>query len=305
MLYDTNWWGGFEIGPMTSYFVSGDGRFAAQMGMFAALDKSGNLRPQPGASLLAFANEKLVWVYDYYGGVLTESVHTEPVPPFPPSGVQPGSPAAQTAIAGTTATIEKWLAAYNDRDTEAFLSAYAEGAEYTDVVSPDWRVMTKSQLAADVASHFPRAEFQSRLEASPGSPGVAHGFLLRFRRWPLRRRAGKLPGQGNERRQADGRHLAVAWRQDRPAVQLHLHGSGSAAALAADLLQPWQPSTSGATARPWLLNDGAWAPPPARGCWRRSAFRPTAGSMMRTCAGRPAPPAAPAPPAREPHPLSP
>ena len=170
MLYDTNWWGGFEIGPMTSYFVSGDGRFAARMSMFAARDKSGTLRPQPGASLHAFANEKFVWVYDYYGGVLTESVHTEPVPLSSPSAVELGSPATQTAIAEATATIDMWLAAYNGRDAEAFLSAYAEEATYTDVVSPDWRVMTKSELAADVASHFPRAEFQSKLEASPGSP---------------------------------------------------------------------------------------------------------------------------------------
>lgn len=61
MLHDANWWKGFQT-RITTYFVSWDGRFAADLSMFAARDESGNLPWQPGASLLAFANGKIVWV---------------------------------------------------------------------------------------------------------------------------------------------------------------------------------------------------------------------------------------------------
>jgi hypothetical protein len=91
------------------------------------------------------------------------------MPTIPASAVAPYSAAAQTAVAEATAAIEKWLAADNGRDAKAFLSLYAENAKYVDVVSPKWRVMTKSRLAADVASSFPRTEFASKLEPSPGS----------------------------------------------------------------------------------------------------------------------------------------
>ena len=94
---------------------------------------------------------------------------TTPMPAIPPGVVRPGSPAAERAIAEATATIEQWLAAYNGRDAASFLSFYAEDARYVDLVSPEWRIMTKSQLVADVASRFPRDEFQSKLEPSPGS----------------------------------------------------------------------------------------------------------------------------------------
>ena len=160
--------GRFDV-ALTSYFVSGDGRFAATLGTFSSQDDSGNLVPQPYASLLAFENDKIVWVYDYYGGALSETEQAEPMLGIPPSVIEPGSPEAQTAVAETTATIQQWLAAYNARDAGTFLSFYAEEARYVDVVSPDWRVMTKSDLAEDVASHFPRIEFESTLEPSFGS----------------------------------------------------------------------------------------------------------------------------------------
>ena len=82
----------------------------------------------------------------------------------------PASPDAQAAVAEATATLETWLAAFNGRDAEAFLAAYADGATYTDVVRPEWRVLDKTELAADVAAHFPRAEFETRLEPPAGSP---------------------------------------------------------------------------------------------------------------------------------------
>ncbi len=69
------------------------------------------------------------------------------------------------------------MPAYNGRDATSFLSFYAEDAKYVDVVSPRWRVMTKSRLAADVASRFPRSEFASKLEPEPGSPMAGSYFV--------------------------------------------------------------------------------------------------------------------------------
>ena len=164
--------GAFEV-ALTSYFVSSDGRFAATLGTFSEQDESGNLVAKPYASLLAFEDDQIVWVYDYYGGAMSP---TEPMPTIPLSTVEPGSPEARTAIAEATATIEQWIAAYNNRDGETYLTFYADEARYVDVVSPDSRVMTKDELAADIASHFPRAKFESRLEPSFGS--VVDSFFV-------------------------------------------------------------------------------------------------------------------------------
>lgn len=152
---------------ITSYFVSPDGSFAATLGTFVWPDRTGSLVPQPYVSLLAFEGEQLVWVYDYYGGAMPSS---EPMPAIPPSTLEPGSPEAQTAIADATAAVQGWIAAYNDRDVAAFLAGYADAVRYVDVVSPDWRVLTRAQLADDVASHFARADFESRLGPSDHSP---------------------------------------------------------------------------------------------------------------------------------------
>jgi hypothetical protein len=168
MVRDPNWWKSFQL-KERSYFVSSDGRFAATLGTIAIRDSSGNLPWQPSASVHAFGNGKIVWEYDYYGGEPGKSRQTEQPLTIPPSVVEPGSPAAQTAIAEATATLEKWLAAYNGRDATAFLSFYAEQTKYVDVVSPEWRVMTKSDLAADVSSRFSRSEFQSKIEPAYGS----------------------------------------------------------------------------------------------------------------------------------------
>jgi ketosteroid isomerase-like protein len=169
MSQDPAWWRAFRLTLKTS-FVSADGRFAATLGRIALRDESGGLPWQPAVSVLAVANDKIVWECDYYGGEPGEAGQTTPMPAVPSGAVAPGSTAAKTAIAEATATISKWLSAFNGRDAASFLSFYAADAKYVDVVSPKWRVRTKSQLAADVASRFPRAEFQSKLEPSPGSP---------------------------------------------------------------------------------------------------------------------------------------
>ena len=168
MSQDRDWWKSFRL-TLESSFVSCDGRFAATLGRIALRDESGDLPWQPAAAVLAVANDKIVWECDYYGGERFVAGQTKPMPAIPTGVVRPGSPAAKTAIAEATATIEQWLAAHNGRDAASFLSFHAEDARYVDLVSPKWRVMTKSQLAADVASRFPRTEFQSRLEPSLGS----------------------------------------------------------------------------------------------------------------------------------------
>jgi ketosteroid isomerase-like protein len=168
MSQDPDWWRAFRV-TQESSFVSADGRFAATLGKIALRDESGGLPWQPAASVLAVANDKIVWECDYYGGERFVAGQTTPMPAIPPGVVKPGSPAAERAIAEATTTIGQWLAAYNGREAASFLSFYAEDARYVDLVSPEWRVMTKSRLAADVASRFPRDEFQSRLEPSPGS----------------------------------------------------------------------------------------------------------------------------------------
>ena len=168
MSQDPGWWKAFRL-TLKSSFVSADGRFAATLGRIALRDESGDLPWQPAASVLAVANDKIVWECDYYGGERFVAGQTTPLPAIPPGVVNPGSPAAERAIAEATTAIGQWLVAYNGRDAASFLSFYAEDARYVDLVSPKWRVMTKSRLAADVASRFPRDEFQSRLEPSPGS----------------------------------------------------------------------------------------------------------------------------------------
>ena len=185
MSQDPYWWKSFQV-TQESSFVSADGRFAATLGRIALRDESGDLPWQPAVSVLAVANDKIVWECDYYGGEPGVAGQTTPMPAVSSGAVAPGSPAAKTAIAEATATISKWLSAFNAREAASFLSFYAEDAKYVDVASPKWRVMTKSQLAADVASRFARTEFQSRLEPSPGSAMDTAFFIS-----------------------ADGRHAAV------------------------------------------------------------------------------------------------
>jgi BD-FAE len=163
MLKDPDWWKNFDL-QLKTYFVSADGRFAAMVGVISI--PSLGLDQVPAASLYAFRNGQVNWEYDYYGGAASQ---TEPAPNFTQATTDPGSTEATAARADATATLKQWVAAYNGRDSEVFLSSYAETAKYVDMVSPEWRVMTKTELAADVTSHFPRAEFKSSLAPSPAS----------------------------------------------------------------------------------------------------------------------------------------
>ena len=173
---DPDWWKAFRV-TQESSFVSADGRFAATLGKIAYRDASGDLPWQPAVSVLAVAHDKIVWECDYYGGEPGKATQTEPMLTIARSAVAPASPTAKSAIAEATATISKWLSAFNGRNATSFLSFYADRARYVDVVSPRWRVMTKSQLAADVASRFARSAFAPKLEPEPGSPMGAAYFV--------------------------------------------------------------------------------------------------------------------------------
>jgi ketosteroid isomerase-like protein len=173
---DPTWWKSFRL-KLKSSVVSPDGRFAATLGRIALRDDAGKLPWQPAASVMAIANGKVVWEYDYYGGEPGKSGQTEPMLTLPHGAAAPETAGAQAKIAGTTATIKRWVAAFNDRDVARFLSCYADNARYVDVVSPRWRVMDKGQLAADVASRFPSSEFTSKLQPEPGSP-MDPGFFV-------------------------------------------------------------------------------------------------------------------------------
>lgn len=160
-------YGAMEV-DLSSYFVSADGRFAVVLGTFA-LQSGGTLTPQPYASLLAFTEGKITWAFDYYGAGLSG---TRALPAFAPTAGDAG-----TGVAEAESLIPRWMATFNNRDAAGFLECYAEDALYVDLVSPEWRVMAKPELAADLAARFPRAEFRSTLGPSDGS-ALAGGFLV-------------------------------------------------------------------------------------------------------------------------------
>jgi hypothetical protein len=173
MLHDPSWWKNFDVKPRT-YFVSADGKFAADTGVITV--PSLGLQQVPGGSLYALTDGHVTWSYDYYGGAPSQ---TEPAPDFPQTAIDPGSAQANTARTDAAATLKQWVAAYNSRDEAAFLASYAQGAKYVDLVAPAWRVLTKSQLAVDVASHFRRTEFKSTLAPSPASTSpLVDGFFV-------------------------------------------------------------------------------------------------------------------------------
>jgi hypothetical protein len=163
MLKTPDWWKNFDL-QLNTYFVSADGRFAAVVGVMSM--PSQGLDRVPVASLYSFKDGKVAWEYDYYGGAASQ---TEPAPDFAQATTDTGSTEATAARANATATLKQWVAAYNGRDAGTFLASYADTAKYVDLVGPEWRVMTKGGLKADVASHFPRPQFKSSLARSPAS----------------------------------------------------------------------------------------------------------------------------------------
>ncbi len=173
MLQDPSWWKSFDFQPET-YFVSADGKLAAMTGLMSI--PSLGLQQVPSGSLYGLVKGQVTFSFDYYGGAPSQ---TAPAPDFPQTTIDPESSEAKTARADATATLKRWVAAYNGRDAEAFLASYAGSATYVDLVAPTWRVLSKSELAADVASHFPRVEFKSSLGPAPAATSpLVDGFFV-------------------------------------------------------------------------------------------------------------------------------
>jgi ketosteroid isomerase-like protein len=171
MLRDPAWWDQFQINKGT-IFSSPDGKFVA---VSTTMDFWGaDPERVPNAHIIALKANQVVFSYDYYGGSISD---TEPLPVFEPSTVEPGSAVAQKLVKRASETVRKWQKAYNDRDAEAYLSCFAEDAEYIDLTSSSWRIMTKAELTEDIASRFSRNTFESKLKASTTSP-ITDGFFV-------------------------------------------------------------------------------------------------------------------------------
>jgi ketosteroid isomerase-like protein len=153
-----DWINGSFIVNIASFFVSHDGRFAATVGTFSQKDSSGQVVPTPYVSLVEVSGKKLVWIYDYYGGVSAKGL---PLQKIPASASQP-DPSNQVVI-GTRALVTAWEAAYNGKDSAAFLSSYADAAKVTQVISPEWRIFTKNTLEQEITSQFASVKFVSQL----------------------------------------------------------------------------------------------------------------------------------------------
>jgi hypothetical protein len=149
--------GAFDV-KIVSFFVSEDGRFAATVGTFAEKDSSGRFFPKPYVSLLKVDQSKIVWVYDYYGGSASKI--------FPPQEIPDtaNQPASSTQIVPETKTIvTEWEKAYNGKDSQAFISFYADEAKYIQVIAPEWHVFTKDKLSQEMTSKFRSENFDSKL----------------------------------------------------------------------------------------------------------------------------------------------
>ncbi len=134
-----------------SFFVSGDGQFAASLGIYT--DVNGTA---PDVILLEFKSGKIVKDTRYYGGA---AGHPLPVQAIPDSASQPDPSNA----ARTNAALTAWKAAFTNRDIKSFLSFYAGQAHYIDVIDPQWRVFSKSELDKEMAARFDSSNFKSTL----------------------------------------------------------------------------------------------------------------------------------------------
>lgn len=144
-----------------SFFISDDARFAVMIGTFTQQVGGGKAQTQPYVSLLEFQYGLIIRVLDYYGGTSSKGL---PMQTIPTTANQPAS--SSQAIADVKSMIGKWETAYNSRDIQTYLSCYADKAQYTQVVSPDWQVFTKSKLSQEVTSDFSNKAFKSSLSSS-------------------------------------------------------------------------------------------------------------------------------------------
>jgi ketosteroid isomerase-like protein len=171
MLRNPNFWTQFVVYPGT-WIISHDGNFAAVSTVMDFIGKT--IEKVPNAHIIAIKDDQVYFAYDYYGAGMSE---IEPLLIFEPSTVDIGSAEAEALVQQATDTVKKWQSAYNNRNSEEYLSCYSEDVLYIDLSSPEWRVMTKAELIKDTSARFSRSEFTSKLEATESSP-ITEGFFI-------------------------------------------------------------------------------------------------------------------------------
>jgi len=171
MVQRAEWWNQIEMSP-GAYFVAQDGRFAVFVStLFMASDTP---CLYPVAALYAIKNGKLNYIYDYYGGIMSL---TQPQPAIRSRKLNPRSVETRAIVDESTALVETWLKAYNQRDEKTYLACYADDAQQVKMIRPNWRVLSKSELAVDVTARFRRTDFLAKLEPPYASP-LDQGFFV-------------------------------------------------------------------------------------------------------------------------------
>ena len=143
----------------SSFFVSDNGRFGVMVGAFTQ-KVTDNTVTRPYVSLLEFKLGKIIRVIDYYGG---ESAKGLPMQVIPASASQPAS--SSQAVTDVKTMVADWETAYNNKNAQSLLAFYAEGAQWTQVTSPEWRIFTKATLNQEVRSSFGNPKFTSGLSS--------------------------------------------------------------------------------------------------------------------------------------------
>jgi ketosteroid isomerase-like protein len=171
MVQRADWWSQIDMSP-GAYFVAQDGRFAVFVStLFMTSDTPGLY---PVAALYAIKDGQCNYIYDYYGGIMSL---TQPQPAIRSRKLNPRSVETRAAVDESTSLVETWLKAYNQRDETTYLDCYADDAQQVKLIRPSWRVLSKSELAVDVAARFRRTDFLARLEPPFGSP-LVQGFFV-------------------------------------------------------------------------------------------------------------------------------
>jgi len=171
MRSDPTFWANFNVGELT-YFVSQDGKFGAFATIFDFTPIYRGILP--ASEINAWEDGKLIFSYDYYGGMVSS---TEQSPVYPKRTLDPESTQAKKNIDSSFSLVSKWQKAFNNRDLSAYSSCYSETLKYIDMARSEWRILTKDLLVKDAEAHFAKESFKSKLEASEKSP-IPKGFFI-------------------------------------------------------------------------------------------------------------------------------
>ena len=132
-----------------SYFVSDDDQLVALLGIWT--EKSSSVSPiTPVVSLIELKEGLVIWEYDYYGGSWSD------VYPLPDVSATLNMPTGSTdqVIAETKAMLTDWETAYNNRDSQTFISYYSDQTTCTYIISPEWKILSKDRLKEVIDSTF-------------------------------------------------------------------------------------------------------------------------------------------------------